>query len=240
MGAISLNFYAFAAILLAGATVAWRLDFGPMKRAEARTRGGRRHWPSGSSMIDEEILSPETDDPIPPRALNMVLPIAVMVAMVPVGLWITGEGNFGAGVGSTSVLWAVLTALAVAWVLLPLPGRCLRRLADKTCVERRRWARASCSDSSSGARSRQRRDRAGHRSLRCAANGRRPPTPAVPAGHLPGLSRHLLCDRYELGYLRDHAPHSGPGGNDDTAPALSLRCRSSLRRDIRRSRLTYL
>ena len=122
VGAIFLNFYAFSAILLAGATVAWRLDFGPMKRAEARTRGGQRHWRSGGSMIDEEIFSPETNDQTAPRALNMVLPIAVMVAMVPVGLWITGEGNFGAGVGSTSVLWAVLTALAVAWILLLSQG----------------------------------------------------------------------------------------------------------------------
>ncbi len=69
-------------------------------------------------MIDEEILSSQPSDRVPPRAVNMILPIVVMVLMVPVGLWITGEGDLTQGVGATSVLWAVLAALAVAWALL--------------------------------------------------------------------------------------------------------------------------
>jgi len=51
-------------------------------------------------------------------ALNMVVPIVVLVAMMPVGLWITGNGDLAAGNGSTSVLWASLAALTVAWILL--------------------------------------------------------------------------------------------------------------------------
>ncbi len=117
-GAIPLNFYAIAAIVLAAVAVVGRLDLGPMKRAEARTREGIRHWPSSRPMIDERILTAETNDRIPPRAVNMILPIAVMVGMMPIGLWITGEGNLAEGVGATSVLWAVLAALASAWILL--------------------------------------------------------------------------------------------------------------------------
>ncbi len=112
------NFYAIAAVLLALATVIWGLDFGPMKKAEERTRGGQLLWPDSQPMIDEGILSPEPNDRIPPRAINMVLPILTMVVMMPVGLWITGDGDFLAGSGSTSVLWAVMTGLLMSWILM--------------------------------------------------------------------------------------------------------------------------
>ncbi|MEX0980157.1 MAG: Na+/H+ antiporter NhaC family protein [Gemmatimonadota bacterium] len=115
---IPLNFYPIAAILLAAATVIWGLDVGPMKRAEARTRAGEVLWPDSQPMMDEGILSPEPNERIPPRAFNMVIPIAVMVIMMPVSLWITGGGDLLAGSGSTSVLWAVLSGLAAAWLLL--------------------------------------------------------------------------------------------------------------------------
>ncbi len=118
VGAIPLNFYALAALFLAGATVVWGIDIGPMKKAEARAREGKLHWAESQPMIDEEILSPEPNDRIPPRPVNMVVPIAVMVLMMPVGLWITGDGDLRAGSGSTSVLWAVLSAVAAAWILL--------------------------------------------------------------------------------------------------------------------------
>lgn len=47
----------------------------------------------------------------------MVLPIAAMVLMMPVAMAITGAGDVMAGSGSTSVLWAVLTGIAVASIL---------------------------------------------------------------------------------------------------------------------------
>jgi Na+/H+ antiporter NhaC len=130
---IPLNFYALAAVALALATALWGIDLGPMKKAEERTRGGQLLWPDSTPMIDEEVLTQPPTDRIPPRAFNMMVPIAAMVAMMPVGLWITGRaavdggavgdpaGPFAVmaeGSGSTSVLWAVMTGLAVAWILL--------------------------------------------------------------------------------------------------------------------------
>ncbi len=116
--AIFLNFYAIAAVLLALATVIWGLDLGPMKKAEERTAGGQVLWPGARPMIDEAILSPEPNAKIPPRAFNMVIPIAAMVVMMPVALLITGGGDLREGEGPTSVLWAVLFGLGVAWALL--------------------------------------------------------------------------------------------------------------------------
>jgi Na+/H+ antiporter NhaC len=46
----------------------------------------------------------------------MIVPIAVMVLSMPLFLYVTGEGDISAGSGSTSVLWAVLSALAVVWI----------------------------------------------------------------------------------------------------------------------------
>lgn len=118
LSSILFNFYAFAAVLLALATVIWGLDLGPMKKAEARAKTGQLLWPGAQPMIDESILSPAPNEKIPPRALNMILPIVVMVVMMPVSLFLTGNGNLMEGSGSTSVLWAVLSGVAAAWVLL--------------------------------------------------------------------------------------------------------------------------
>jgi len=46
----------------------------------------------------------------------MLLPLAALLVTVPLGLWITGEGNLMAGSGSKAVLWGVLAGLAVAGV----------------------------------------------------------------------------------------------------------------------------
>lgn len=116
--AIPLNFYALAAVTLAGivAVTGWR--FGPMKRAEERAERGELFDPGSAPAVDEGALVPEPIGAIPPRAFNMILPLAAMVLMMPLGLWITGDGNLLDGSGSTSVLWAVLMGLAVAWVLM--------------------------------------------------------------------------------------------------------------------------
>jgi Na+/H+ antiporter NhaC len=120
LSAVVLNFYAMAALALALFTAITDLDIGPMKKAQERTRGGELLWPNATPMIDESILSPETNDKIPPRALNMILPIVVMVVMMPISLFITGGGDLMEGQGSTSVLWAVMSGLGVAWLLLLL------------------------------------------------------------------------------------------------------------------------
>ena len=119
LGSIWVNFYAWAAVALAALVVAFSWDIGPMREAERRTReDGLVLRPGAQPMVDEDVVAPPPADTIPPRALNMILPIVVMVVMMPVSLWITGDGDLRAGSGSTSVLWAVLCGLGVAWVLL--------------------------------------------------------------------------------------------------------------------------
>lgn len=118
LDSIAVNFYAIAAILLVLVAIWFGVDLGPMKRAEKRAARGERLWPDSTPMVDEDILSPTPDDTVPARAVNMILPIAAMVAFMPLGLFITGGGDITEGEGSTSVLWSSLTGLAVAWALL--------------------------------------------------------------------------------------------------------------------------
>jgi Na+/H+ antiporter NhaC len=119
---IVLNFYAIVAVLMTLLVILFGIDIGPMRKAEARTRGGLLLWPNATPMIDEEVLSPPPLEGVQPRARNMLLPIATMVVFMPVALFITGGGDLLAGSGSTSVLWSVLFGLGVAWVMLKAQG----------------------------------------------------------------------------------------------------------------------
>ncbi len=118
IAAIPVNFYALIAFLLAGASILWKIDIGPMKRAEKRAAEGQVLWPNAQPMVDETVLSPTPVGRIAPRARNMLVPIAVMVLTMPLGLYVTGGGSMLEGSGSTSVLWAVLAGLGAAWLLL--------------------------------------------------------------------------------------------------------------------------
>jgi Na+/H+ antiporter NhaC len=115
--AIPFNFYAIAAIVLSFVVIWKNIDIGPMKKAEERTRNGQLLWPDATPMVDvsEELIEDEPGQ-IPSAAL-MVLPIVAMIAMMPVALYITGDGNIIEGSGSTSVLWAVIVAIVVAWIM---------------------------------------------------------------------------------------------------------------------------
>ncbi|MBW3554498.1 MAG: hypothetical protein KY466_13360, partial [Gemmatimonadetes bacterium] len=117
VGAIPLNFYALAAVVLAGLTIAFGIDLGPMKAAERRSAEGKLLWDDASPLLDPEVLAPETGGG-PGHPLDMIIPLLVMILMMPVGLYITGGGDPRAGSGSTSVLWAVLSGLIAAWVLI--------------------------------------------------------------------------------------------------------------------------
>ena len=118
VSSIPYNLYALAAVGLAAVVAVTGWAFGPMRRAEARAQRGERFAPGAAPDVDETALVPEPIGKIPPRTVNMLLPLGTMVLAMPLGLWVTGDGNLLDGSGSTSVLWAVLTGLLVAWVLM--------------------------------------------------------------------------------------------------------------------------
>ncbi len=118
VSSIPLNFYAIAAVVLAGASAFLNLEFGPMRAAQARSELGEVLSDGATPLLDPAQFAGSANWRVTENARNMILPIIVMVLMMPIGLYITGGGDLRAGSGSTSVLWAVLAALATAWALM--------------------------------------------------------------------------------------------------------------------------
>jgi Na+/H+ antiporter NhaC len=120
--AVLFNFFALFAIgfSLLLALTGW--GFGAMRRAEERAEEtGQVLRPDAQPMIDEDVARITPPDHVTPRARHLLIPVAVMVAMIFVGLYVTGGGNLMQGSGSTAVLWAVGTALGAALLLYAIP-----------------------------------------------------------------------------------------------------------------------
>lgn len=123
IAAIPFNFYSIVAILLAVVVIWKNLDLGPMKAAERRTQNGEVLWPDATPLVDTSAEAPPPDETEPPSAAYMAVPILVMIATMPVGLYVTGDGSLIEGSGSTSVLWSVIAAIITAWAMLLGSGK---------------------------------------------------------------------------------------------------------------------
>jgi len=115
--AIPYNFYAITAIILSAIVIWKNINLGPMKKAEERTQGGDILWPGATPMVDisKELVIDEPGKT--PSAALMVIPVVAMVLMMPLALYITGDGNLIEGSGSKSIMWAIIVAIVIAWVM---------------------------------------------------------------------------------------------------------------------------
>lgn len=126
--AMGYNFYGFLALFLVPAVIFSGRDFGPMAKAEARTRGGQLLNPGATPVVDTELTAIDAKDGVTPRAANMIVPILIMVTLMPVMLaytgWAAAVEELGAGAGFGSLLFraigsgsgstAVLTAVTLS------------------------------------------------------------------------------------------------------------------------------
>lgn len=117
IASIPYNFYAITAIILSAIVIWKNIDIGPMKNAEERTQDGNILWPGATPMVEISEEQIEDEPGKVPSAALMLIPIVAMVLMMPVALYITGNGNLIEGSGSTSVLWSVIFAILVAWLM---------------------------------------------------------------------------------------------------------------------------
>jgi tetracycline resistance efflux pump len=137
MSSIIFNFYPLIAMLILFTVIVSKKDIGPMAKAEKRTLTTGKLMDEGSKpMISDVITSYQPKEGIPAKAYNMVIPLATMVAMMPINLAYTGwdqverSSSFwdhvsqaiGNGSGSSSVLYAVITSILVAMVLYRVQG----------------------------------------------------------------------------------------------------------------------
>ncbi len=137
ISSIKYNFYPFIAIAIVIIIIISKKDFGPMAKAEKRTKEtGKVLNENSKPMISETITSYKPKEGIKAKAYNMVIPLFTMVVMMPLNLAYTGWNNveeytsffdhlsqaIGQGSGSSSVLYAVITAILVAMVLYKIQG----------------------------------------------------------------------------------------------------------------------
>ncbi len=99
ISSIPYNFYAIFSLLIVLAVIFLNINIGPMKYAKAKPY----------------IVSEEKTD-IKATPYRMLLPILVMIIMVPVGLYFTGDGDIFKGSGSTSVYYAVIVTLIFMYI----------------------------------------------------------------------------------------------------------------------------
>lgn len=123
VSSIPFNFYAILALLLVIVLVLTEKDIGPMQTAERRVRIENKLLRDGAEpLIADEVVMMKAKEGVKPRAVNMILPVATMVVMMPIVLLITGKGNLMDGSGSMSVLWSVIIALVAGAVAYRIQG----------------------------------------------------------------------------------------------------------------------
>lgn len=137
VSAMIYNFYPMLAIIMVFVIIVSRKDFGPMASAERRTRETGQLLNKGARpMVSDEITSCEMKEGIKPRAINMILPLGVMIVMMLVSLAYTGWNHveeassfmnhlgkaLGKGSGSAAVLYSVTTSILVAMILYRAQG----------------------------------------------------------------------------------------------------------------------
>ena len=138
LAAIPLNFYALAAVLLVLVVILSGRDFGAMRRAERRAlEEGKVLRDGARPVVDSEVIQAPALPGAPPRLRNMLVPLVVMVAVVPIAIVLTGRaGLAAAGVGtqfgtlagwlalldhasgSTAVFWGVCAGLLTSVLLI--------------------------------------------------------------------------------------------------------------------------
>jgi tetracycline resistance efflux pump len=126
------NFYPMLALLSVLFIILTKKDFGPMAKAEERTRKTGKLMNDGAKpLLSADITMVEIKEGVKPKALNMLLPLGTMILMMPVMLVVTGWEKvipglsfgqsvyqaIGQGSGSSSVLTSVAIAILVSFIL---------------------------------------------------------------------------------------------------------------------------
>ncbi len=137
LSSIVYNFYPLITILIVFLVITSKKDFGPMAKAEKRTKEtGKVLSDDAKPMISETITSCKPKEGIKARSYNMVIPLATMVLMMPINLAYTGWDKvenynsftdhlsqaIGAGSGSSAVLYSVISSLFAAMILYRSQG----------------------------------------------------------------------------------------------------------------------
>lgn len=118
IGSIFFNFYPLITLIMVLMLVLTGLDFGPMKKAEMRAKNeGKLLADDAKPIVDDQLTAVHIAPYAQKKMSYLLLPVITMIIMMPISLYITGEGDLRSGQGATAVLWSVLSAIIVASLL---------------------------------------------------------------------------------------------------------------------------
>lgn len=132
---IPYRFYSIFAIILVLAIALSQRDFGPMLKAEYRTRTTGKVFADGASPLSGGSALKVLEN-VPQKTVNMVVPIIVLVVISIFGMWWTGGGtsadSFTAAIADadamTALLWGAAFAVIIAIIMYKVQG--IGTLAD--------------------------------------------------------------------------------------------------------------
>ena len=112
---IALNFYCILSILMVFVLAVTQKDFGPMAKAEERAaKTGALDDPAHAKKNSDTSTSVSGATP---RAMNLLIPVGVLIGVMFIALFVTGGGNLMNGSGMKALIWAVVSSLFVASVM---------------------------------------------------------------------------------------------------------------------------
>lgn len=108
---IPFNFYALITLAIVLFVILTNWNMGPMKHYEQLAKKSVENPVINTSAIntkEDNDNQPETTISSP---LKMLLPLLIIIATIPIALYLSGKGNMLEGSGSTAVFYAVVTSL---------------------------------------------------------------------------------------------------------------------------------
>lgn len=111
---IPLNLYAILAVFLLPILLYFRFDFKGMRKAEKRA--------DTTGLLDNRadhdmVSSKDPKDNPTTHVRNLLIPIVTLVVVILIGLIVTGGGSIIQGDGMRSILWGIIVALLVTYLL---------------------------------------------------------------------------------------------------------------------------
>ncbi len=122
LSSIAYSFYPVLAIFFVLLVAGSGKDYGPMYKAEVRARTTGKVFRDGAKVETDPDSTRMLKQGLPLRAINAVIPVAVLVIGVIVGLFLTGEGEsisdiIGSSDSYKALMWASLAGALTAGAL---------------------------------------------------------------------------------------------------------------------------
>lgn len=115
-GSMIYNFMAWLTLASVVFYILSGVKWGPMGESEDRAATGKELRDGAFPITSDEDVEVVETAQGKESLLNFLIPLIPTILMVPLGLYITGNGDLANGSGSTSVFWGVMLGTSVSFI----------------------------------------------------------------------------------------------------------------------------